>query len=169
MDQKSQKHKLTTNRFFVMKMLNPNWNLISTKSVSKQNLRPLSTESTGHVIPLVRSENSRGRKFEVCKRNPSENASKHHYENVFTEKIKCSNSEKFETHKEPDTVQGECSDNDEYVEADNLFQNIEKRQKNTLLKSTENEEMAQGMETAKTQLKDEQQHTVYRQVRFFYL
>ena len=144
-----------------------NQEFVNPKSIVNQNERPLSSESIGYVIPLVRLENSTGRKFKVCKQNPSENACKHHYENVFMDKIESSNSGKFEKHGKPDTIHGECSDDDEYVEVDNPYQNIEKRQKNTLLKSLSNEEMESSMETAKTQLKDEdQQHTVGRQVRF---
>ena len=135
-------------------------------SITKRNDRPSSTDSNICVIPMARSTR---RKFIVCKRNTYENVcwGKQYYENVFT-KMKCgSNSKKFETHKELDTVHGECSDDDEYVEVDNPYQNIEKRQKNTLLKTLSNEEMKASMESTKTQLKDEdQQHTVCRQVRF---
>ena len=131
---------------------------VNPKSIIKRNDRPLSTDSSIYVIPMVRSTR---RKFIVCKRNPYENISwgKQYYENVFREISKGAN-----------TVHGECLDDDEYVEVGNPYQNIEKRQKNALLKSSSNEEMEAGMETAKPQLKNEdQQHTVGRQVRFLYL
>ena len=150
---------------------NFNQECVNPKSIIKRNDRPLSTDSSIYVIPMVRSTR---RKFIVCKQNLYENVfcGKQYYENVFSfTDMKCgSNSGKFEINKGENTVHGECLDDDEYVEVGNPYQNIEKRQKNALLKSSSNEEMEPSMETAKTQLKDDdQQHKVYRRVRLLYL
>ena len=149
--------------------MNFNRECVNPKSIIKQKERPLSTESTGYVIPLVRSVNSRGRKFKVCKQNPYKNVcwGKEYYTNVFTDKKYGSNSWKLKINNATNTVHGKFSDDDEYVEVDNPYQNIEKRQKNTLLKTSSNEEMEPSVKTAKTQLKVEvQQDRASKQVSF---
>ena len=80
------------------------------KSIIKQNLRPLSTESSDYVIPMVPLENPDGRKFSY----ENFGLGKLPYENVFT--ASGWNSEKFEAHNERDNFHDESLDCDEYVE-----------------------------------------------------
>ena len=91
---------------------------VDPKSIIKQNLRPLSTQSGEYVIPMVPLANADVKQFTVCERNPYENFGVRQlpYENIFTDKESGSNSEKFEVQNERDTSHNVSLDSDGYVE-----------------------------------------------------